>query len=351
MSDSTPTFVVKPVVKPQPSGRPGLAFASPGLRRTLPYALIQRLPWPYWGTALGVAALYYVGYMALLMSEGDGQANIEFMRQRALGFPICIGLLLFLACYLERAIETMLVAIRPVVLVTDEEYTRFTEESLHVGRRADGGFMLLGILLGPVAWPSSTAPNWRLQIGLMVGITLVAWLSSTWLGTVWRGVRAIIRLQVLPLTIDIFDSDDLRPLATLSLRLSAPIALVTLLMIVFWGFDLSPVASYLYAVFLLAGALSFFLPLHNLHTQMLAAKVRELEIIQTMVRVAYERLKTASEAEHRERAQTLANLLAAEARVMAAPTWPYDVTIVGQLAATLVIPLALTLLQILSSRW
>lgn len=353
MSESLMNASPPAATRPRHRAGFGLAVASQGIRRALPYTLAQALPWPYGVTVVGVAALYYLGYAIVWLTQGQGLANTDILMPRAIGFPISMALAFFLTCYLERELETMLVAMRPVVLIADEAYAQFMKETLQVGWRTDGFLLLFGFVLGSLAWYTSTvtAVTATMRGYVLFGILLVSWLSSTWLGVVRRGVQAVIRIQNFPLTIDIFDSDDLRPVAKLSLHLSAPIAIVTLLMILSWGFDLSPIMPYLYAGFLVAGVLAFFLPLNNLHHQMVAAKARELEVVQTMVRVAYERLKTASEAQHQECAQTLANLLAAEARVIAAPTWPYDVTIVGQLAATLLIPLALTLLQIVSSRW
>lgn len=320
-------------------------------RRPALYTWLRGLTPSIWLSALLVPAVYFAVYVVLLMSRKGATNMLQALNPYALSGMSMVTVEILLFVLIEQGADKLVRTIRPALLLDDAGYRQLRRRCLHVSRRWDGATLLLAVV-GPLGYNSYAVvePDPILRVYFLGGITLVAlWLWQL-IGAMARGVWINNYLQHQPLAIDIFDSDDLAPLAKFGLLISLPGPTIVTLMVLFWGFTPTGINLFMYSVLLGTSALGFFLPLRGLHHRMVAAKARELEAVQTRVRQAYERLNQALPHEEAGRAQTLAYLLAAEARVQAAATWPFDIAILGQLAATLLIPLAIAFLQFWLSR-
>lgn len=324
-----------------------------GVRRGTLYTLLRRAPRPVWLTVIIIGLIEYMAYVSL----GQWRSGLDNLYYgpadlRTIGFPIILTTALAAVYYVERATEAMLRDIRPVVQIDDHTYAAFAQDCLRAPLKMEAAWTLFSLIIGPLAAFSSIEvvddPILRGYVLLVTAI--VAVMIGLTSDAVLRGVRAIQKLQKYPLFIDIFDTDDLAPIARLGLRMSITAVSIPGFLFFFWGSVLAfkPLTA---TIFALIGLASFLLPLRSLHYQMVAAKARELEVVQTALRLAHERMKNVEPGQERNSAQTLGHIIAWESRVASAPTWPFNLVMVGQLAATVLIPLALTLLQIISARW
>ncbi|MCW5853067.1 MAG: hypothetical protein KIT87_23570 [Anaerolineae bacterium] len=321
------------------------------LRRPALYTWLSRLTPSIWLSGLLVPVVYFCIYAVLLMSRTGASNVLQALDPTAVSGMSMVTVEILLFILIERGAEKLLRHIRPALLLDEGGYTRLRWRCLNVSRRWDWTTLLMAAL-GPLGYNSYAvaASDPILRVYYLGGITLVAlWLWQL-IGAMARSIWINNHLQHQPLAIDIFDSDDLVPLAKFGLLISLPGPTIVTLMTLFWGFVPTGMTLFIYGVLLGTSALGFFLPLRGLHHRMVRAKARELEAVQTRVRQAYERLNQSAPHEEAGRAQTLAYLLAAEARVQAAATWPFDMGILGQLAATLLIPLAIACLQFWLSR-
>lgn len=324
-----------------------LVYTQP-TRRSWLYTVLSRFPWPDWVTASAVVVVYFGVYL-LLLAARTGTDDLFNRIQAGVRYGSLMLLVEFmLLIHLERATQAFLRYIRPAVQLDDTRYAELEARCLHVPWREDLVPLAMSFM-GPVAWYSYAAADTAdpiLRAYHLLGVFLVTVGMMHLMGAVWRGIRISRRVQQQPLAIDIFDSDDLLPIAIYSLGISLPGPVLIGLMVVIWGVNTTGLTALMYVMTLGLSGMAFFMPLQGLHERMIAAKGRELEAIQTRVRGAYERLNRSSPEDEPECARTLAHLLAAEVRVLSAPTWPFNISILSQLAATLIIPIALAVLQV-----
>jgi hypothetical protein len=161
----------------------------------------------------------------------------------------------------------------------------------------------------------------------------------------------LARLERLPLTVDVFDVDALRPIARSSLgtalmllggiTVTAPILGPRILM--------APGNLHTYGLVTAAAALSFFATTWSTHRLIDGAKQREGAVSGARVRDALARLKAGADAgsaeEVRKLADTVALWTAYEQRVLAVPTWPYSSAMLRWLGFSVLFPITLGITQ------
>ncbi|MFN8475492.1 MAG: hypothetical protein U0822_25130 [Anaerolineae bacterium] len=352
-------------IGPDLTGAPGMSAEAPEMERgavsdevfaRIPrgpvYTLVQALGWPAWLVAILVGCLSLVGICVVVyLRLGVTNFLAWLWDNQGIGVPIVTGITFFAAWYLDAAAETMLRQMRPAVGLSDAAYDALAMRALRSRRPATITYLILAILLGPVAWYGTTARHEVfVRDYILVGITVVAFLVLLAFDAGLRGMKSMKAVTRAPLDIDIFDTDDLTPIARLSLRITTAGLVIVVLLVFFWGISEAAIAPYLYTVFVVISALSFVMPLWHLHKRMATVRTRELETIQAMVRDAYSALKLAPDAERHKRAETLAYLIQTETRIASARTWPYDFQVLGQFAVILLIPLGVATFQVIINR-
>ncbi len=320
--------------------------------RGLVLTIVAAVGWPAWllSILIGAAALVALCIVAYLRL---GVTNFLpwLWDNQAIGMPIVISVAFFAAWYLDASAEVMLRQMRPAVRLSDDEYNGLAERALRSKWTSTLAYAVLAVLLGPVAWYAATAHHELVVRGVaLVSMAVLALLVLLAFDAGLRGMKCMKAVTRAPLDIDIFDTDDLTPIARLSLRITTAGLMIVVLLAFFWGISETAIAPFLYAFFIGLSVLSFVMPLWHLHKRMTHIRTRELETIQAMVRAAYDALKHAPDGERHRRAETLSYLIQAETRIAGARTWPYDFQLLGQFAAVLLVPLGVATFQVFLNR-
>jgi hypothetical protein len=162
-----------------------------------------------------------------------------------------------------------------------------------------------------------------------------------------REVRAAVRYDVL-------DPQPLEPIAGWGLGITAAIVGGTTVSLVFdlWdgGLVLNPLVVLVYVVLVTVAVGLFFVNTWGAHRLMQTAKQRALAQVRRGIRAAYDdvehRAAERAPAEDGSPASFLGNWLDLERRLVAAPSWPFTSDTLRKLGATVLLPLALYLVQL-----
>ena len=184
---------------------------------------------------------------------------------------------------------------------------------------------------------------------------LLGWLFYTG----FAGSRLIARLSRKPLKLDVLDPAPLMPVARWSLGTALMFVGGISLSMVFisssresfpwleWG------TIIIYVVLILVTVLLFFLSMWGVHTAMAEAKRRELALARKHLSTAFMGLRSRAVQGQSEGMDGLsvavAGWTAYEARIARAPEWPYNAGIIRRLAASVLAPIAVYLIKILTA--
>jgi len=238
---------------------------------------------------------------------------------------------------LKHAVLDCLRQLRPSIRVADQRYNLLVEHMIRPARWIE--FLLLtlstAIVLMLFNWmrnplpiyTSLTLPTQPLAaIWILITYILVGWLG---LSLVYTGVQHAIylsRLARLPLSINVFDPENLLPFGSISLLHSLVLAGVVVILRVLLGRPTSP-ASFLVIILASVGSLlALVLPLTGVYQQMRKAKIKALNRISDQLLQAQDRLLDLQNplgdgiSELNARTNALVNL---RKTILESPNWPF----------------------------
>lgn len=318
------------------------------------------LPGPLWYAALGVVA---VGLFVLsdgLLASRPQDAALPFHVVLALGPIYALGLMHLLDVRADRALGRMRSVLRmPEALpVLRSQLITLPARPL---RWASGGGLLVGavaVLIGRLALPAVFRP-FLLEGGSRIFVE--AWLVLNWFvfGALFlhtfHQLRVINQIYTRHVIIDL---DNYQPLFHFS-TVSALTAIGLLVIPYAWYMAVpnlvrEPAGVVFGALFPVFALLSFLWPLVGVHNLLVEAKTQGLaenaRVLQAGRAVLYARV-AASEFEHAgDLHDGLAAVRAEREALLAIPTWPWQPGTPRSVAAALLLPLAIWLLQWLLGR-
>jgi hypothetical protein len=315
---------------------------------------LTRLSW-YWTTVLITIVLFLllilVGYLDGVFNQ---QLEWEFWRTGLLAPSIIVYILLIspvVARLSKRAIE----AFRPLVTAEQSQFDHLIAEVSKVKRWQEWlavllGFIFMLALSRPWIWVEQWIDIYQ-TVTYMLMFGLLGWLiySSIY------GSRNMSKLCRQDLKLDIFDANLLSPLAHLSLGNSLAFVGGISLSMVFQTQEnlIEWQAITIYSVLVLATIFIFFLTMWNVHKVLARIKRDELGIVHDQLVLASRKLKNkVSEGQqHRvgQLSQAVAGWAAYEGTVREAKEWPFSAAIIRRLFASILAPISIYLIKILSS--
>jgi len=317
-------------------------------------ALFNRLisrPRPAWVTAI-------IGLLLVLLPPGaawlDGTIAEFFDGDTwrvSLTAPAVIVYVLIVSPLLGRMQAGVVAAFRSLVLVDEESFDRLVSQAARLNPVGEIVAFLVGVILGVIGqdWTFGEDRSW---LGLCVAVLLSLMLGLlAWTIYAVLGNRLIRTLHRQPLRIDIFDPQPFEAVGRQSLSMAlvfvGGITLATLLSL--GRLDPQAWGNWLvYLVLILVPLLIFFLNMRDTHRLLAAEKEREMAVVERLILKGSRTLmqRVAAEENTGTLAAELNGLVAYEARLRAARTWPYDTAMLRTLFFSMILPAAMAVAQI-----
>ncbi|MBN1810629.1 MAG: hypothetical protein JXA14_02210 [Anaerolineae bacterium] len=266
--------------------------------------------------------------------------------------PTVIIYILLISPFLRHAGERVIGGLRPIVLLTDEEFNRLLAEKSHADPRGELVAISVGALVSLLTrsvWSLDLDAPWIQAyhtIATIVMYTALAWVI--YLGVAGpRLNRALLRQ---PLQVDIFDTRPFEPvgreslLSALAFIMGATIAMV---FVVSHELVLSFENLVAYGFFALVTVLVFCLNMVDTYRVLVRAKQQELNYAQERISLAYQILKhKAQQGEDiRDVAADMNAWITCKERIGKTRTWPHSTEIVGKLLASALMPVGVAALR------
>lgn len=299
---------------------------------------LDRLRAPYWAVALSLGVIVFAGQVIERSLSGplSDLLNPEILRFR-LGLPILTVYMLLALKTLKTSALPILADLRPPVQVDDATYDRHVRNMLYTSRRAEAvlAAVALAIMIAwffifrlplPLTFDISLPANPLQMLVILASYVIFGWAGLCLVYSSLRFAHGLGKLAGSPLTINVFDPDDLLGFGKLSLRQSMTVAVTILLFVIPLGTPSRPAE---YAVLLLASMASLsalIFPLWDVHQQM--SRARDVtagrlggELAECQSRLmATTTLDTATLSELSDRTE---KLLALRSTIYKSPTWPF----------------------------
>lgn len=266
--------------------------------------------------------------------------------------PAVITYILIISHFLRRARERVVAGLRPIVLLTDEEFNRLLVEKSHVDLRGELVAISIGVLVSLLTWGV-----WSFDLdapwiqAYHTFATIVMYMALTWV--IYLGVagprlnRALLRQ---PLQVDIFDTRPFEPIGRESLLSALAFiigATIAMAFVVSHELVLSLENLVVYAFFAFVTILVFCLNMFDTYRVLSRAKERELHYAQKRISLAYQILK--HKAQQGEDIQgmvaDMATWTTCKERIGKTRTWPKSTETVGKLLASALMPVGIAALR------
>ncbi len=323
---NTKTAATQPEVLPDPSHE--------ALSRTL----LEHLPLPYPLIVVLVACLV-IGEQILeesLVGPLNGYAALQRLGIR-IALPVLSVYLLVANRLLKRKVIDCLSLLQPSVQIDTQTYDQLRKKMLRPKRWIEVILLLLStaivvnlflVMRYPLPiYTSLTLPSQPVTAGFILFIyILVGWIG---LSLVYTGLQHAIYLSLLsrqPLSINVFDPENLLPFGTISLIHNLVLVGVVVILLALLGRPTSPASFLVIALASFGSLLGLVLPLMGVFQQMRRAKIKALNNISDQLLQAQEvllRLKDPLDervGELNARTNALINL---RRTILDSPNWPF----------------------------
>jgi hypothetical protein len=259
--------------------------------------------------------------------------------------PVVTIYILIVAPILARKETDAIKALRPQVLLDDARFDRLVAEASQISPIGEGiafgAGAVFGLWVGRV-WISDIDLFW-LTLYLPLSASLMFGLLGWTIYYAVAGTRLIAAIQRQPLRIDIFDTKPFEPVGRQSLA-AALVFVGGIALGMLFGLGADGIFAWqnwvMFACLAVVPVLIFFLSMRDTHRVLTAEKKRELEAVQQRILASCRILMAHTDAD--ESTSTLAAeinaLVAYEARIQAAQTWPYNTTMLRTLFFSAILP-------------
>lgn len=301
---------------------------------------------PLWVTLIVSISLLILPFLAALL---DGSLveirNSEDWRVYIVS-PAIIVYIWLISPLMARTGDKVIEAIRPIVELDDAEYDQIVAEASRVGQKHEWLAFGIGFTLGLLAiFATGIEQNiswliifWILSTCVMYGI--LAW--TIYVSVVSTRINSVI--HQLPLNIDILNPKQFQSVGRQSLLLALVfIGGITLsLLFTYQEGSLSSPEFWIFNIlFVMFAVLIFFLSMRPTHRLLAHEKERELAPLQSRINDKCRRLvyQLDHDLDSRTLSSEISALIAYEDRLIAARTWPYNVSMLRTLFFSVFIPL------------
>jgi hypothetical protein len=315
--------------------------------------IFDRLPLPFNLTVLLLTLLMIAEQLLEISILYPSITDVE-LSELSLRFalPSLTVYMLLIMRVLKRRAVSAVVKLRPYVQISDEDYEEHVRRMVRPSRRGEavtliisilivvGLFVLLGMPV-PTLGPLPSSPP--VAIFIMVAYILFGWLGLLF---VYTGIKHSLGLGELarqPLTVNIFDPDNLLPFGNLSFVHSLALVGLVLILIILMGRPTTLTSLVPLGLATPASVLALIVPIWGVHRQIDYARERahvricnELNDVHTAL---YAEKGTAQEdiGAMADRTSALVNL---RKMIQEAPNWPFrDTTAIARAITAAMSPL------------
>ncbi len=197
---------------------------------------------------------------------------------------LTLYMLLVMKLLKRRAVST-LVKLRPSVLVSDEQYEGLVRRMIQSSRRIEGTLLIISlvIILGlfvilefPLPTLGALPANAASRFFVIITYVLFGWLGLLF---VYTGVKHSLGLGAIsrkPLSVNVFDPDNLLPFGNLSLVHSLALVGLVLILLIFLGRPTQLTSLVPLGLATPASVLALIVPIWGVHRQIDRAKEHAL---------------------------------------------------------------------------
>jgi hypothetical protein len=296
--------------------------------------------------------------LPILMAFIDNVLNLFFtdLWHALLVQPVVITYIVSISRFLRRARERVVAGLRPIILLTDEEFNLLLTEKSRVDLRGELVAISVGALVSLLTWGV-----WSFDLGAPwiqayhTVATIVMYAALAWV--IYLGVagprlnRALLRQ---PLQVDIFDTRPFEPIGRESLLSALTFiigATIAMAFVVSHELVLSLENLVVYAFFAFVTILVFCLNMFDTYRVLSRAKQQELSYAQERIALAYQILKhKAQEGEDiQDMAAEMGTWITCKERISKTRTWPQSTEIVSKLLVSALMPVGVAALRYLGT--
>lgn len=302
--------------------------------RTFP----ERFPLPFRWTAL-LLALVVIGEQILEEHLIGPVGDYAFWQRLGVRFalPLLTIYLLLSNRFLKREVVNCLQQLKPSMRIPFEAYDRLARKMLKPRRLVEVVLLLISssVVIGlfvmmenplPI-YTSLTLPDEPIAAGYIIAVyILIGWLG---LSLVYTGVQhavSLSRLSRQPLSINVFDPENVVPFGIISMQHSLVLAGIVVILFLLLGRPTSLISYLVIFLASLGSLLALVLPLLGVYQQMRRAKIHALSNIAHQLLQAQEALMDIKDPfddgldEVNARTSALVNL---RKTILESPNWPF----------------------------
>lgn len=332
-----------------------------GISRKYPLieAAIRRSPLSRSWTIAAVAGVLIL--LLLLMASLDGALSTLFDWSELRYIPffiVMIAYFLVVYPYMMRSREKAVLAFKPLLSLEDTAFNEVAANIAKPNRRREWIAIFLGVafFLGALVQPWNM--DWEsgflwLTVYFIFTVTIVYGLMSWFIYDTLTGIVRVSRLSRKDLKLDILDAETLVPVARWSLVMSLVfVGLFLMGVIGMWEIILEWQTITGFVITIGITLLIFFLSMWTAHGAMNEAKNRKLaEIHRHIKRLSGEvdeRMVGNQFSTTEKLSSTMSILVNYQKIVKDAPSWPFNAGVIRRLFASILAPVAVLLVKILS---
>jgi hypothetical protein len=303
-------------------------------------------PRPVWLTIVISLLLFLLPFGAAL-ADGVWDA---FLSQGAwrpfLMAPVVISYILIVSHWMAKSDSELLKAFRPLVLIEDEAFDRLARDASRIHPTGEVIALIFGALIGlgmSLPWLKSMGTSWfriyvPVSLSMMWGI--LAWVIYYSMAS----TKLVTALHRQSLKVDILNTKPFEPMGRYSLIISLVFVGGIALGIIF-GLDIRNIFAWqswaINLPLLCVPVIIFFLNMRETHRLLATEKKRQLQVVAQKISLASKVMQTkiAEDESLGGIATEFTALVAYEARLRTASTWPYNTGMLRTLFFTLLLPL------------
>jgi hypothetical protein len=320
---------------------------------------IDRRPGPAWAYYMGAVVLAGISLQAAARLAGDAPSGAL---AEAVVFSFYPVYLVALMHHLDRQAKSALERFRPALDIGDAEYAQVEYQLTRVPARGAWIALVLAIPLGFMfIWAGETGPRSAQEIpAIVVGVALTVFTVAAFLVLAYHTVRQLRMVSLLHAdarTVNLFQP---RPTYAFS-HLTSQTALGVVAFLYFDFLVNPPTPGTSLPYFVLAAlslalmSAAFLLPLLGMHQRLVREKARLEAEVNEGVELAYRGLQGQVRSKSYEHVDSLEKSLSGFLRmreiVGRLSTWPWQPETLRGMLATVGLPVAIWLIQLLLSRW
>jgi hypothetical protein len=320
-------------------------------------ALFDRIITPLSRKKILVPLVLVLLILPVILLIGDGIFDQLHLLWRMLYVqPIIILYILILTPILQRANGDVIIGLRPIIQLTDEEFNQVVTEKSRIAPRSELAAIAIGLLIGILMnIGTSTGVHAPLTNTYKLITTILMYTGITWaLYLAVASSRLTKEIFHQPIDVDIFDLRPFEPVGRESLMLSFAFiigATIGMAFSITAELILTIESIIVYIVFALMTIVVFYANMIDTYRLLVDTKKKELNLAQDHISHAYRSFKqSAKEGEDIRTSMNDMNAwISMKERLVKTQTWPHTTVTVGRLLISSLMPAGLAGLRQLAN--